>query len=326
MGAGRGVLKAGLARLLGHPQVSKATLALLEGVGADALAARVDRLRPRDGLEEITLPPGPDPVSPPSFRMHGLAGRDMVVRSIRDGGWGGFEAPLPSVVVALVRARPTTVLDVGANTGLYSLIAVTAHLEARAVAYEPVPPIGALLAANVAANAQGARVVVRSCAITDRTGPVQLHLPPPQLDGTVESSASVESDFKEIVEQVVTVEGVTLDDAWAAEGRPQVDLVKIDVEGAEHRVLAGSGELVRTCRPLLTVEVLPTKSHLDAIEAFRGHHRYVDVILTPTAAVLNRSRLAPDARAPNHLLVPEERIDETVQTLCSVPELEVTRP
>ena len=146
-------------------------------------------------------------------------------------------------------------------------------------------------------------MTVRPCAITDRTGSVELHLPPPQADGTVETSASVESDFKEVVERTVTVDGRTLDDAWITEGRPDVSLVKIDVEGAEHRVLAGADLVVASCRPVLSIEVLPS-AHLDEIDAFRDRHDYVDVTLTPTDAVVNHPTITYHSDAPNHLLVP----------------------
>jgi FkbM family methyltransferase len=255
--------------------------------------------------------------------MHALGGRDQVVRALRSGVWDAFEAPLPSVVVQLVRRWPQTVLDVGANTGLYSLVAVTAHHRAQAVAYEPVPEIAGLLRDNLAANPQGRRVTVREVAVGDETGPTELHLPPPQPDGTIETSASLEPDFKESIERVVPVQASTLDDAWSAEGRPAVSVVKIDVEGSEHRVLLGASQLVAQCRPVLTIEVL-TGAEVDALERFRREWDYVDVTLGPTEAVVNRPSVQPDPQSPNHLLVPWERLSDTVDDLRAISSLTVT--
>ena len=140
-------------------------------------------------------------------------------------------------------------LDVGTNTGFYSLVAVMAHPSVRVVAYEPVPEIVTMLHANVAANPQGRRVEIRQVAVSDRTGTATLHLPPPQADGTVETSASVEGDFKDTIQRTFEVASETLDTAWRAAGQPSVSIVKIDVEGAEHRVLAEPPELVEASRP-----------------------------------------------------------------------------
>jgi FkbM family methyltransferase len=54
------------------------------------------------------------------------------------------------------------VLDVGANTGLYSLLAAAAHPDARVTAFEPYVPVAAPLGANLAHGEVG--------AILDRAG------------------------------------------------------------------------------------------------------------------------------------------------------------
>jgi hypothetical protein len=45
-----------------------------------------------------------------------------------------------------------------------------------------------------------------------------------------------------------------LEAIWRAGGRPDVSLVKIDVQGVEPEVIAGAGELLGACRPHLLVE------------------------------------------------------------------------
>lgn len=55
----------------------------------------------------------------------------------------------------------------------------------------------------------------------------------------------------------------TLDALWTGLGRPEVGLVKIDVQGAEMRVLAGARELIEVCRPALYVEVDADPARVD---------------------------------------------------------------
>ena len=46
----------------------------------------------------------------------------------------------------------------------------------------------------------------------------------------------------------------TIDHEWVSLGRPDVSLIKIDVEGSELDVLAGASECMKVCRPYILVE------------------------------------------------------------------------
>ena len=155
--------------------------------------------------------------------MHGHKGADQVARALGQMGWEGFEAPLPSAVVRILRRWPGVLLDVGANTGFYSLIAVASGPDTTAIAYEPVPAIVEMLRANLRLNRASGRVTVEELAIGDRSGRATLHLPPPQPDGTIETSVSLEPDFKEVIASSFEVRTSTLDDAWRASGRTRRD-------------------------------------------------------------------------------------------------------
>ncbi|MDT0633243.1 FkbM family methyltransferase [Rubrivirga sp. S365] len=66
--------------------------------------------------------------------------------------------------------RPFVFLDVGANQGLFSLLAARNPHCRRAVALEPVAATYQALCANIAANRLEDRVVAVQCALSDRTG------------------------------------------------------------------------------------------------------------------------------------------------------------
>jgi FkbM family methyltransferase len=259
------------------------------------------------------------------IRMATLEGRDQVARALWSGGWEGFEPPLPSVVAATMRRWPGTFLDVGANTGLYSIIATTAHDEATAIAFEPVPSIVSLLRSNLALNPAAARVRVDEVAIGDAAGTAVLHLPVPQADGTVETSASLEPDFKEQIGAVIDVRTSTLDEAWRSHGHPVVTMIKVDVEGSEARVLGGAAEVIAAHRPVIALEVLDRVDPAP-LDALRAALDYVDVSLSPHDAIVGwpTVRVLPDA--PNHLLVPPERLPAVVGDLRAVEGLRVSEP
>ena len=48
----------------------------------------------------------------------------------------------------------------------------------------------------------------------------------------------------------------TLDQFWENEGKPEVRLVKIDVEGSEWDVLKGATTFLRTAQPMLLMELV----------------------------------------------------------------------
>lgn len=141
-------------------------------------------------------------------------------------------------------------IDVGANLGFHTLLAASCVGESGSVvAIEPVPANCALLRRNIALNGFERRVRVVEKAATDAAGrEVTLH---GVLEGvSVAASIRRHDGFG----GDVVVGTTTLDDCLAALRAP-LRLVKIDVEGAEHRVVLGAAKLLRELRPALLVEV-----------------------------------------------------------------------
>ena len=146
------------------------------------------------------------------IRMHACGGRDQVVRQAMASGWRSYEAPMPLVLSRLITARPCAFLDIGANTGFYALMA--AHAGAAQVrAYEPVPAIASILAANIAHSfgPDTAAVQLHRLALSDRCGEAELFLPD-QGHGLIETSASLNPEFRAVHSGAVRVSFATLDE------------------------------------------------------------------------------------------------------------------
>jgi FkbM family methyltransferase len=138
-------------------------------------------------------------------------------------------------------------LDVGANIGYFSAIA--ARLVApggRVVAFEPHPEARKRLVGLIAANGLEAHVEIDPSAVTDRMGVGQLHLTDDTVLSTLEPEKSPLSGTY-VFDRSIDVNLTTLD-AWL-DARPdlatRVSMIKIDVEGAEDRALAGMDNLLR---------------------------------------------------------------------------------
>ena len=123
-------------------------------------------------------------------------------------------------------SRVDYVLDAGAHVGGFTLWAST-RSRCRIVALEPNPSTRALLEANVRRQHLEDRVRVRPWALGASTGPRRLR---PAADSA--ATALVEESSRGDIE----VEAVTLMDAITSTGFPRIDLLKMDIEGAEHEV------------------------------------------------------------------------------------------
>jgi FkbM family methyltransferase len=183
-----------------------------------------DALAPRSGVRVV-------PVWG-HYRMH-LDLADVVQRQIFLGCFG-FE------IAAAVRALVPDggrFLDVGAHAGYFTLLAAhRAGPTGRVFAVEPNPTMFARLAAMLRENGV-ATVRAEAVALSDELGELTLYVPPDTENRPHNVTALPQPGW-----EPVTVPCRRLADClreWAA---TPIDLMKMDVEGFEPQVLAGSGE------------------------------------------------------------------------------------
>jgi FkbM family methyltransferase len=260
-------------------------------------------------IEAFTLPPDPVTQAERAFVMDTHGGRDQVARLARAGSIDAFEPPMPTLFLRAVRERPGLVIDVGANTGFYALIAAGASPENRVLAFEPDPSVLDDLRRNIALNGFEDRITVQAHALSDRIGKAPLFVPT-QEHGLIETSSSLEAAFKEAHSAVHEVEVTTLDTllgGWRDRLR-RVTVIKVDVEGHEAPVLRGAERLIRRWRPLLFVEVL-VRADVEALSAFIAAHDYRSIVLRPDGIGAPSRTVAFDPSGWNHAFVPAERAE-----------------
>jgi FkbM family methyltransferase len=177
--------------------------------------------------------------------------RYIVWTDLRD-----WEETTQPVLFELARDAAVFV-DVGAYSGIYTMLACAANPALRAVAIEPNPAMQPILRRNIALNDLDDRVTVLDKALSSNAGRARLTIP---ADDRTAASLHHETRDGRSVDVAVT----TGDDALA--GLP-VDLIKIDVEGWEHEVLDGIAGLLGSRRPKLIVECL------DQVALQRIHHK-----------------------------------------------------
>jgi FkbM family methyltransferase len=162
--------------------------------------------------------------------------------------------PEPGLACALQNAiQPGMVIvDVGANIGLYTLIAARlTGYSGKVISFEPSPRIFALLRDNVQVNGflESGIIDLRQVALSDSSGVAPFTVYPK------DSGHSTLFRGPEGCQQI-EVQTDTLDRALSA--IPKVDVIKIDAEGAEPFILRGMREtLKRNPRLRLFIEFAP---------------------------------------------------------------------
>ena len=124
-------------------------------------------------------------------------------------------------------AHAPRILDCGANVGLASLFFKRAYPAARITAFEADPAIADMLAVNLRRNGAGDVEVVAAAAWTS-DGEVLFH-------GDGADSGAIDAHMQSTGASAVRVPAVRLADRLA---RERIDLLKLDIEGAEAAVLA----------------------------------------------------------------------------------------
>ena len=135
------------------------------------------------------------------------------------------------------------VFDVGANIGLTGLLLAQHSTKARRIhCFEPEPQNFESLRRNISENRLSERVFAHRLALTDESGKAVLFVrggPGEGRHSMVTAKGSKAS---------IRIPALSASDFVASQGQAP-DLVKIDVEGAEGRVLAGMEPLFQQRRP-----------------------------------------------------------------------------
>lgn len=160
--------------------------------------------------------------------------------------------------------KSRSIVDVGSYIGIYSIIAGKSNPLAEIIAIEPNPVTFNRLKSNIELN-QLRNVSLHNVAVGDTKEGLDLRV---SKSRPMSSGANLMgiSEPGEILE--FKVQQVTLDDLVES-----VDLIKIDAEGWEIKVLSGASRLLRECHPTVVCEILSAKQYSE-LENFMSSYGY----------------------------------------------------
>ena len=189
--------------------------------------------------------------------------------------WGGltdgWEKVSLSVWIKLVE-NSEVIFDIGANTGIYSLIAKALKPQAQVYAFEPVKRVFEKLEFNNRLNSYDIKCYETAASDTD--GEATIYDTASEHTYSVTVGKNMNSADVSVIPTIIKT--VRLDTVIEDLKIPKIDLIKIDVETHEAEVIEGLGKYIEQFKPAMLVEVLNDKvgQHVEALVSGKGYVYY----------------------------------------------------
>jgi FkbM family methyltransferase len=134
------------------------------------------------------------------------------------------------------------IFDVGANIGVYSVLAAKANPQARVHAFEPTPEVLTSLQQNIELN-NLSNITVNGLAVGKENGTAFLQRCT-GVDGTNEGMNFIAPSEEVDCKSQIPVSMVSLETYCEQQGIQQIDLMKVDIEGGEFDAFVGAQSLI----------------------------------------------------------------------------------
>ena len=145
-----------------------------------------------------------------------------------------------------------TIIDIGANLGLFTLLLRKQFPNHPIIAFEPSPSTFTALKDNVRRN-RAINVSCRQIAVADYDGTVSFC-----TREYARANAGILSASEDIMESTIQVPCMTLDSFAFGNNLSEIAFLKVDVEGFEVSVFRGADRVLRVLRPrVIHFEVCP---------------------------------------------------------------------
>ncbi|MFT3981252.1 MAG: FkbM family methyltransferase [Ferruginibacter sp.] len=163
----------------------------------------------------------------------------------------GWEKVSTNLWITLCK-NASVILDIGANTGIYALIAKTINPGSKVYAFEPVKRVFEKLEENITLNKFD--IIAFEKAVSNSNGTAVIYDDAGEHIYSVTVNKNMVSPGVKAIE--TKIETITLNSFIRQNNLSHIDLIKIDVETHEPEVLQGFNEYLSVFKPTMLVEVL----------------------------------------------------------------------
>lgn len=169
--------------------------------------------------------------------------------------WSGIKGEWEKASMSLwldLCKMSNSVMDIGANTGIYALVAKTINPSAKVYAFEPVKRVCDKLKLNVKLNEYN--ITCEESAISSYDGKGIIYDQNTEHIYSVCVNKNMENSTTNVVKREINT--IKLETYIKNKKIPKIDLIKIDVETHEAEVLEGMGDYLGKMQPTMITEVL----------------------------------------------------------------------
>ncbi len=224
--------------------------------------------------------------------------------------FGTFE---PATIKVLKRPVKTgdTALDIGANVGYMSLVlAKCVGNSGKVFSFEPDSKNFASLKRNLELNPD-CNIEPIAKAVSDSHQPIRLYHAKFDFNAGAHSMLPSEKHSSDFVE----IEATTIDEFVTSHGLKKVDVIKIDIEGAEMKAFNGMSETLRRSRPFVVCELCEEHQvragySTQAVKKWMAETFDMQAFKVMESGKLKETPIEETHLAENIVFVPSERVQE----------------
>ncbi|MDB5001954.1 MAG: methyltransferase [Mucilaginibacter sp.] len=222
--------------------------------------------------------------------------------------WHGIDNAWEKISFKLWKAlseNSEIILDIGANTGVYSLISGSMNPLAQIYSFEPIKSVFEKLNYNIGLNSFKSEVKSYEVALSDFTGEATIYM---EKNATHALSVTVnKSLLPDAVEyRTEKIKTIRLDEFIEKESLKKIDLIKIDVETHEPEVLSGMGIYLKKFRPTILIEIL-TDEIGEQVQALVQNLNYLYFNIDEKSGEIIRTKNISKSNYFNYLICDEEK-------------------
>ncbi len=192
-------------------------------------------------------------------KLHLFLRKDSFMEKViyKHGLYGDWEKESLKIWAELSK-KSQTIIDIGANTGIYSLLAQNNNSNAKVIAIEPVDLNYSILSKNIEKNKFP--ILSEKIALSDQEGTAKMFMLKDRLNYMTsinDNRYDLHPEIKgnsEVVEIEVSMKPFSY--VYKKHNLDKIDLIKIDVEGHEITVLNSMMTYLEKYKPSIIIEII----------------------------------------------------------------------